>query len=114
MRLASWTGNLNSRLVKSAANPRRHTRLAELEILEDRVVPTVYTVTNVLDNGGAGSLRWAINQTNIDPTPVSNIIFNIGSGVQTITLTSVLPALSHSVIIDGTSQPGYSGTPIIQ
>ena len=36
------------------------------------------------------------------------------TGVQTITLTSLLPSIVDSVTIDGTTQPGYAGTPLIQ
>jgi hypothetical protein len=30
-------------------------------VLEDRIVPSTFTVTNTLDDGSVGSLRWAIN-----------------------------------------------------
>lgn len=33
-----------------------------LELLEERDNPAVYTVTNLLDDGSMGSLRWAIDQ----------------------------------------------------
>jgi len=35
-----------------------------LEPLEPREVPAVITVTNLLDDGSAGSLRWAVDQAN--------------------------------------------------
>src|SRR5262249_60481994 len=42
------------------------------------------------------------------------IDFNIsGSGVQTISLLSALPSLTVPTTIDGTSQPGYAGAPLI-
>ncbi len=45
---------------------------------------------------------------------IDTIAFNIsGAGVHTITLTSVL-AVNSVIIIDGTTQPGYSGTPLIR
>ena len=37
-----------------------------------------------------------------------------GGGVQTIHLSQPLPAVTNSVLIDGTSQPNYAGTPLIQ
>ena len=44
-----------------------------------------------------------------------NIIrFDIASaGVQTIALTSPLPALGYSVLIDGTTESGYGTSPLV-
>jgi len=36
-----------------------------------------------------------------------------GTGVQTIAPASPLPAITNPVVIDGTTQPGYAGTPLI-
>ena len=36
-----------------------------------------------------------------------------GAGVQTIAPVSPLPAITDPVLIDGTTQPGYAGTPLI-
>ena len=56
---------------------------------------------------GQESLRQAIDDVNADTTP-DVIEFNLGSGGhQTITLTSALPAITNTVSIDGTSQPGF-------
>ena len=47
--------------------------------------------------------------------PYDSITFDIpGTGTQTIALTSALPAITNSVAIDATSQPGFSGTPLIE
>ncbi len=74
---------------------------------------TEFVVTNTNDSG-AGSLRQAILDANTDPG-TETIRFNIpGSGVKTITPTSALPTITDAVIIDGTTQPGFSGTPIIE
>src|SRR5262249_896729 len=44
-----------------------------------------------------------------------SITFQIrGTGVQTIMPLSALPPITRSVLIDGFSQPGYSGTPLIE
>jgi CSLREA domain-containing protein len=60
------------------------------------------------------SLREAINKANTLSGTVT-IKFNIyGGGVQTIRPESFLPDIFATVIIDGTSQPGYSGTPLIE
>jgi len=93
---------------RSKPHPRNRP-LLQLERLEDRTAPAVFTVTNTLDDGSVGSLRWAINQANADTDQLSNINFNIpGSGVHTIMPTSVLPTITHRVDINGFSQPGAS------
>jgi titin len=73
-----------------------------------------FEVMNV-NNSGTGSLRQAIDDSNDTSGTATNLIsFDItASGVQTIALTSGLPAITHPVVIDGTTQPGYSGTPSI-
>ncbi len=70
-------------------------------------------VTNTNDSGD-GSLRAAIDCANNTPGP-NTITFNIaGGGLQTISPLSQLPFLNDSgTHIDGTSQPGYNGTPLI-
>jgi parallel beta-helix repeat protein len=73
-----------------------------------------FVVTNVADNG-PGSLRQAILDANQNGPSVDTIRFNIpGAGAQTINLGSQLPAITGSVVLDGASQPGYAGTPLIQ
>jgi hypothetical protein len=70
-------------------------------------------VVNASDSG-AGSLRAAITQVNADTQPGTDTIdFAIGTGFQGIIPLSALPTITHSVIIDGTSQPGFAGTPLI-
>ncbi|HEX8618421.1 MAG TPA: Calx-beta domain-containing protein, partial [Thermoanaerobaculia bacterium] len=68
-----------------------------------------FTVTNVNDSG-AGSLRQAILDANAE---AGRIVFAIGNGPQSIRPLSSLPQLSQ-VTIDGTTQPGYNGTPLIE
>jgi len=83
-----------------------------LELLEDRTAPAGFTVTSTTDSG-AGSLRQAILDANTAGGS-NTISFNIsGSGVQTIQVSSELPALSSPVIIDGTTQKGYAGKPLV-
>src|SRR5262245_59296459 len=57
---------------------RLHTLRLRLEGLEDRLVPTQFTVLNVNDSG-AGSLRDAVAQANTNPGP-DTIVFGDGSG----------------------------------
>jgi hypothetical protein len=90
---------------RCAARPRRP------EQLEGRVLlAATYTVTNLLDDGNPGSLRWAIDQVDDDKGhAVETIDFDIpGSGPFVIAPGSALPAITHPVLIDGYSQPGAS------
>ncbi len=83
----------------------------------DAQVPIVVTsgrfeVTTTAD-GGPGSLRQAILDSNLAAGGTNTIDFDIpGAGVQTIAPASPLPAITTPVVIDGTSQPGYAGTPL--
>ena len=95
------------------ARRRREARLTPgLQLLETRQLMAILLVTNTADSG-LGSLRQAI--LDADGSPGSTIDFSIGSGAQTISPHSVLPDLTGTTTIDGTSQPGYvTGTPLIQ
>src|SRR6266542_316231 len=73
----------------------------------------VLVVTNTNDSR-AGSLRQAIIDANAT-SGRQTISFNIaGAGVHTIVPLSALPEFTDPVIVDGTTQPGFSGTPIIE
>jgi parallel beta-helix repeat protein len=87
------------------------TRL-HLEPLEDRNLLATFVVSNTADSG-LGSLRQAILDAN-STTAANRIEFNIsGAGVHTIQPGSALPALTGTVAIDGTTEPGYAGRPLI-
>jgi hypothetical protein len=65
-----------------------------------------FCVTNTSDTTDPGSLRTAITDANA-VGGTNTIGFNIaGSGVHTITLTALLPAITTNLTIDGFSQPG--------
>ena len=64
-------------------------------------------------SNGNCTLRAAIQEANALPG-LDTIAFAIGSGAQTIVLTSALPTITDPVIIDGTTQPGYAGAPLIE
>ncbi len=73
----------------------------------------VFVVCTTADSG-PGSLRQAILNSNATPGITNTIDFAIsGSGVQSISPLSPLPTITQAVQIDGESQPGYSGTPLI-
>lgn len=67
------------------------------------------TVTNTNDSG-PGSLRQAL----LEAESGDRIEFAIGSGPQTIQPLTDLPQNGKYVIVDGTTQPGYSGQPLIE
>ena len=70
-------------------------------------------VTNTQDSG-TGSLRQVILDANAN-SGLDTITFNIaGGGQQTIQLLSALPVITDPVIIDGTTQPGFTDKPIIE
>lgn len=84
----------------------------QLDGLDDRLTPATFTVTTATD-GGAGSLRAAINQANASPGE-DVINFNIpGTGTKRIVLASALPVVRGTVTIDGATQPGYNNSPLI-
>ncbi len=63
---------------------------------------------------GAGTLRTAINSANANPG-ADRIEFNIaGSAPFVIQPGSTLPTITDPVTIDGTTQPGWSGAPLIE
>ena len=97
------------------------------------IVDTVADYTNVsgnwgdtssigalLSNRGADgkiSLREAITAANntANVGGPDRIYFNIaGAGPHTINLGSVLPDITQAIIIDGTSEPDFAGTPVIE
>src|SRR5205085_6129162 len=106
-------GRMGKSWVKSGA--RRHGRASwpTVDYLEPRWLFNTYSVVTTAD-GGAGSLRLAIQNANANPGP-DLINFNIpGSGVKIISPTSALSTIIGATTIDGTTQPGYAGTPLIR
>ncbi|MGB5440287.1 MAG: DUF4347 domain-containing protein, partial [Gammaproteobacteria bacterium] len=89
------------------------------EVMESwsNVMVANFTVTTTAA-AGPGSLSDAITQANaaVNSGGADTIHFNIGGGgQQTINVApGGLPAISEAVVIDATTQPGYSGTPLIE
>jgi hypothetical protein len=81
--------------------------------------PTLSPVVTNTSESGAGGLRAALHYAT--DTPGTTITFNIptsdpsyANGVFTIRLTGhLLPFVIDGTIIDGTTQPGYAGSPLI-
>ncbi len=112
--------------------PHRRLRLFTTVLLSAALVVPVargatFTVTSTGDGGdmniGNGicadgnlvcTLRAAIEEANALPG-ADTIHFDIGlGGVQTIAPASALPFITDPVTIDGTTQPGFTTTPIIE
>lgn len=82
--------------------------------------PQTFTVNKADDHddgicdSGDCTLREAINAANGN-SGADTIAFNIpGFGVHTITPTSNLPPITNPITIDGTTQPGFAGSPVIE
>lgn len=73
---------------------------------------TTFVVTNVNDSG-PGSLRQAILDANANAGP-DLITFNITGPSLRIQPLLGLPNIDDPVVIDGSTQPGFSGTPIVE
>ena len=87
-----------------------------LVVSPGRASADTFAVTNTSDSG-PGSLRQAIIDANahVNSSVVDVVGFNIpGTGVHTITLASSLPDMTEGVTIDGWSQPGFQGRPLIE
>ena len=87
-----------------------------LSWLQMPVQATNFLVTNTNDNG-AGSLRQAITEANGDfaNNKKTNLIaFRIGRGRATIQPLSALPVITGHVVLNGATQPGFAGKPLIE
>jgi CSLREA domain-containing protein len=97
------------------------TALLSLIIQAPAAAQTTFTVntTNDVDDTTCNlshcSLREAINAANL-AAGTDTIEFNIpgGAGIQIISLSSALPAVSDPVVIDGTTQSGFTTSPAIE
>ena len=75
--------------------------------------PFSFVVTNT-SNSGAGSLRQAILNANASAGPDAISFAIPGAGAHTIAPTTALPEITDQVVIDATSQPGFTGAPVIE
>ena len=110
--LSLWHRPAPSRMPRRRRHAPRNTFRPGLESLESLLLPSVFTVTTTADSG-PGSLRQAILDANATQGP-NTIAFAIGQGgTQTIRPTSALPAITSPVLLDGTTQPGFAGAPLV-
>ncbi|MEM9657708.1 MAG: right-handed parallel beta-helix repeat-containing protein, partial [Planctomycetota bacterium] len=97
--------SLTRRSVDRVLNHKRGRRPLRAEWLEDRRMLAIFSVDN-LNDAGAGSLRQAILDANVDAVE-DDIVFSVAG---TISLAAALPTISNPVSIDGYSAPGASAS----
>ena len=91
-----------------------------VDTVSDTVDGNTSSLWALLNNPGVDgriSLREAILAANNTAGQTNHIHFNIPepliNGVHTLALSSLLPTVTRPVRIDATTQPGYTGTPLI-
>jgi hypothetical protein len=83
------------------------------ESMERRQLLATFLVTSLAD-AGAGSLRQAILDANL-AAGADAIHFNLGGpGVRVLRPASPLPTIVGPATIDGATQPGYAGAPLVE
>ncbi len=83
--------------------------MRRLEVLESRDLLATFTVVN-LQNAGTGSFRQAIIEANKQPG-ADTIDFDVAGTIRIS--RSSLPAITGTVTIDGTTAPGFNGSPVV-
>lgn len=78
-----------------------------------RIIPFTIVVDRT-DDAGPGTLRQALLDANAGPGPNAIAFAFPGPGPFTIALQSPLPPITEAARIDGWSQVGFSGRPLVQ
>ncbi len=98
------------------ATPRLSTLMVAVLVMALAVslgMATTLIVSNT-NASGAGSLQQALLDANAT-NGLDTIVFQIpGTGVRTISPTNALPTITDPAVVDGTTQPGFAGTPLIE
>jgi pentapeptide MXKDX repeat protein len=104
--LSLWLDRVGRYRLRASAGGR------EVDALPFDVVPLVVTSTA---DSGPGTLREAILNANRNAGYADAISFAIpGAAPHTITPASSLPPITDPLTIDGTTQPGFAGTPLVE
>ena len=107
------TGCINVKVFETSPRSRRKSGSRSnprcVELLETRELLATFTVTN-LNPFGSGSLRQAIIASNKRPGP-DTIDFAVAGTIRAGQAS--LPAITDTVLIDGSSAPGFAGSPVV-
>ncbi|WP_152050939.1 right-handed parallel beta-helix repeat-containing protein [Tautonia marina] len=104
----SWLASVTLRFgTHSNRRKDRRSSIRSVELLEPRQLLATFAVTN-LDAFGEGSLRRAIQLANQNEG-MDAISFEVSGTIRTGRVA--LPVVTDPVAIDGTSAPGFDGTP---
>jgi hypothetical protein len=109
----AWLRKATKNTLAPTRRPSR-TRLA-VEALEDRVVLSPFVVINNFDSG-PGSLRQAMLDANANQGHVTidfKIPTTLGNPVSIWVSTPLPPIKFDSVVLDGTTENGYAGKPLV-
>ncbi len=99
---------------RTALRPALFRQRPRLEWMEDRMLLSTFVVSNTADSG-PGSLRQAILDLDAAAGATNEIDFDIPASVlPIIDPDSPLPAIANPVLIDGGTQPGFAGTPLVE
>lgn len=118
----NWLRIIPVRTPKTSRRARflGHSHQPLLEQLEDRCVPTTFTVSNLLDTNTPGTLRYSIDQANAGHigTAASPDVIDFITGGGTISVNSLnggalALAANEVAVLDATTVAGYTGAPLI-
>jgi parallel beta-helix repeat protein len=77
---------------------------------------TTFTVNSLANTntgaGTSGTLRYCVNQANLSAGP-HTINFSVAGTINIAADANVIPTLARAITIDGSTAPGFSGTPVI-
>ena len=96
---------------------RQAVRWSGFESLDTQFIAPNYLLVSNADDSGPGTLRQAIIDANAaaNTATADVILFDLpGRSTHTITLATALPAITDAVVLDATTQPGYTGQPLIE
>jgi parallel beta-helix repeat protein len=96
-------------LARSKRRSPVRSKVCGVEVLEGRQLLATFNVTN-LNPSGAGSLRWAIIQSNATPGP-DTVDFGVAGTIR-VGRTS-LPPITGTVTIDGSTASAFAGSPVV-
>ncbi len=108
---ATGTSAVNKALNWNLEYQRGEVVVAQMQTTANVGALNVFVVNSNADSGG-GSLRQAILDANAK-TGTHKIEFNLLADQTTIAPLTTLPVITSTVSIDGSSQPTFSGSPIV-